>query len=139
MLCAIGNTALSAAVCAFRGQESSVSFYTGDYKFVNAITGVVHKIKAKSKNESYSLTREAQDYGWETESNGYGDFYTGWMIATMLFSPVLFFTQIIACVMSLIAAPQIHIISCYTKLDYDDFSAPFFQRILHFFFNIVIC
>ena len=139
LICAMGNTALSACVCAFRGQESSVSFYTGDYKFVNAITGAVRKIKAKNKNVDYYLTDEARDYGWETESNGYGSYYTGWMIATMIFSPILFYTQIIACILSLIAAPQIHIISCYTKLEYDDYAAPFFQRILHFFFNIVIC
>ena len=133
----MGVTFLSALICAVRGQESSVSYYHGDYKFKNVHTGKTVK-KYGDYNTKWSLTEEAEDAGWVMTSDGYGSYFTGWMMATIFSVPILCLTQVIGLLFALIASPVTHIYSSYTKLEYDEFRCSFLQRILHFYFNFVI-
>lgn len=134
----MGVTLLSAALCGVRSRECSVSYYHGDYKFKNRYTGKTVTKHAGSRYETWDVTSSDIDHGWERTSAGYGKYFTGWMFLTFFSAHILAFTQAVAYVISLISSPRIHIISSYAKLDYEDFSCPFFQRIFHFYFSFVI-
>lgn len=135
----MANTIITYLICEIRGQESSVSYYSGDYTFRNRHTGKKRTFHTDDRNKYYSLTDSARDAGWEVEASGYGSYFTSWYLFTWFLAPVLLITQFIGLVFALISGPRTHILSSYAKLDYEDFRAPFFQRILHFFFNFVIC
>ncbi len=135
----MGNTLITYLLCEIRGQESSVSYYSGDYTFRNRHTGKKRTFHTDDRNSYYELSDSAREVGWEVESSGYGSYFTSWYLFTWFLAPVHFFTQLIGFLFALIAGPRTHILSSYAKLDYEDFSLPFFQRILHFFFNFVIC
>lgn len=134
----MGVTCLSALICAVRGQESTVSYYHGDYKFKNSYTGKTITRHTGDRNTRFSLSNEAIDAGWEMTSDGYGSYFTGWMFATFFSAPILCLTQVVGLIFAIIASPSTHIYSSYTKLEYDEFSCSFLQRILHFYFNFVI-
>ena len=130
-------TLLSGLLCSIRGQESSVVYYHGDYKFKNRYTDETVSRYQSDSNVRLNLSQEAKDAGWETTCDGYGSYFTGWMIATIIFAPVLAFTQTIGLIFAFLASPNTCFCSSYTKLDYEEFRLPFLQRILHFFFNFV--
>lgn len=130
-------TLLSALLCSIRGQESNVVFYHGDYKFKNKYTNQVIKIHEKDKTRSWNTSKDGEDAGYVRTSDGYGEYFSGWMIATLIFAPILGVTQLIGLIFAFLSSPNTCFCSSYTKLDYDDFSLPFFQRILQFFFNFV--
>ena len=90
-------------------------------------------------SESYlSLTKRSRDAGWEKVKGGYETHFTGEMIATIIFSPILFFTYFIGVIAAVVSCfvPKVH--SCIGAVDYDDLPSPFCQRIIHFFFGFVI-
>lgn len=131
-----GITILSCLFCFVRGQESVVTFYSGDLEYKAGDIKI--NLKVRNENIGRRLNDEARNQGMDVVSNGYGNYFTGWAIATMIFAPVFIFTQIISLIFAIISFFTDRICSSYTKLDYDDFNYPFWQRILQFFFNFVI-
>lgn len=128
---------LSALLCAIRGQESTVVFYHGKYKFRNKYTNSKISIYENNEGNDWDTTDKGEELGWERTSDGYGEYFTGWMIATLIFAPILGITQCIGLIFAFLSSPNTCICSSYAKFDYDEFSLPFFQRILQFFFNFV--
>lgn len=133
-----GVTLFSGLLCAIRGQESTVVYYERKYTFKNRYTKKKFTRYSSGRDEQYGLSDYGRSVGWEQTSGGYSEYFTGWMIFTWLFSPVMFFAQVIGLFFALISSPSTHIISSYAKVDYDYLSGSFFQRILQFFFNFVI-
>ena len=133
-----GVTLFSGLLCAIRGQESTVIYYEKKFTFKNRYSNEKRTLYGRNRGDVYYLNDDARSAGWEQTSGGYAEHFSSWMIFTILFSPIIAFTQIIGLFFALISSPSTHIISSYAKVDYHYLSCSFFQRILQFFFNFVI-
>lgn len=126
---------LSYVICSVRGHAVSETYRTGEFKFKNKYTGKVKKFKSE---DDLRLTEEAKDAGWETIKDGYISPITTWALFTLIFSPIIFFTQLVALLFSILSLVISPIYSCYGKLDYDKMGLGFMQKVLHFCFSFVI-
>ena len=110
------------------------------------LSKLILKIKGKQVDSTY------WDSDFEYELNHeYGDKYSlkrtkgGWTTTTkfsvflyMLISPITIFLQLISNVFAVVAFFKKRIASWYGAIDYDTFSHPILQEIIHFLFSIVI-
>lgn len=126
---------LAGALCVIRSQPTEIETYNAHYKFKNEYTNK----KEKRYSEDYLvLTDKSREQGWKKVSGGYESHFTVEMIATVVFSPILFFTYLIGVFAAILSCYISKIHSCIGAVDYDDLPMPTLQRVIHFFFGFVI-
>lgn len=124
--------------CVVKGQKTVVTTRRGDYKYQNKFSFRSPSHYNTDKFVRLQLAGESEKDGFELSSDGYFTYFSGWTLFTILFAPIFVVTEFIGLIFAFISSPKNRIYSSYQKLEYSDYKAPFFQRILHFFFNFVI-
>ena len=109
-----------------------------DHKYRNMYSVKNNWIYDHDKFVKLQLDDQTDQEGSELAYDGYNSYLSWWTIFTILFAPILAFTQIIGLIFAFIASPKNSIYSSYTKLEYNDYKLPFLQNVLHFFFNFVL-
>ena len=138
ILFAIAVIILSFFLCLIRGQGVLVGQRRRDHKYRNMYSVKNNWIYDHDKFVKLQLGEQTDQEVSQLAYDGYNGYLSWWTIFTILFAPILAFTQIIGLIFAFIASPKNSIYSSYTKLEYNDYKLPFLQNVLHFFFNFVL-